>query len=100
MNPLSELFFETVEGEKLYHDSVELYEKIEREHAHTVDVNGITMGYLEFGSSDGVPLIWAHATGITGYEIVVVKPTAFRHGASIHSCLAAKPGAWWVGRLS
>ena len=73
MHFLEKGFIETPEGIKLCNESIELYEKIERENAHVADVNGISMGYLEFGSSNGMPLIWAHGSGFTGYEILNVQ---------------------------
>ncbi len=57
----------------LYQKAVELYEKVERENAHTVNVNGITMGYLDFGPKENVPLLWLHGSNSTGYEILNVK---------------------------
>ena len=57
----------------LYEQAVALYEQIEKENAHILEVNGISMGYLDFGPKDGVPLIWSHGTGWTGYEILNVK---------------------------
>lgn len=56
----------------LYEQAFELYEKIELEY-RTVQVSGISMAYLDFGSKDGVPLIWAHGSNWTGYEILNVK---------------------------
>ena len=66
-------FIDTPEGAKRYKKSMMLYERIEHENSHTVDVNGIILGYLEFGSPDGIPLIWSHGTGNTGYEIINVQ---------------------------
>ena len=57
----------------LYEQAVVLYEKIEQENAHIVQVNDIKMGYLDFGPKNGVPFIWAHGSGWTGYEILNVK---------------------------
>jgi len=73
LSQLNTGFIETLEGVALYHKSIDLYEKIEREHGHITRVNGITMGYLEFGPSDGMPLIWAHASTSTGFEILNVQ---------------------------
>ena len=70
---MTKAFIETQEGVALYHQSIALYEKIERENAHTININGITLGYLEFGSSDGTPLVWVHGSGSTSYEIVNVQ---------------------------
>ena len=85
MNPLDDSFFDTVEGEELYERSVLLYEKIERENAHTAHVNGIIMGYLEFGSSDGIPLIWAHGSALTSYEMVNVQEGLVKAGYRVIS---------------
>ena len=65
--------FATAKGLELYHQAVALYDKVELEHAHIAEVNGIRMGYLDFGPADGIPLIWAHGSGGTGYEILVVQ---------------------------
>ncbi len=59
--------------QKLYEQAFARYEKCERENAHVVQVNGITMAYLDFGAKNGVPLLWAHGSGLTGYEILNVK---------------------------
>lgn len=58
---------------ELYKKTVELYEKYEKENAHLVRVNDITMGYLDFGPKNNTPLIWAHGSNWTGYEILNVK---------------------------
>ena len=57
----------------LYEKAIARYEKIERENAYTAQVNGIGMGYLDFGPKNNVPLIWAHGSNWTGYEILNVK---------------------------
>jgi len=31
------------------------------------------MGYLDFGPSDGIPLIWAHGSGGTRYDLITVQ---------------------------
>lgn len=59
---------------RLVYDNVfKVYEKIEQENARVVNVNGITMGYLDFGPKNGVPLLWAHGSHSTGYEVLNVK---------------------------
>ena len=68
------------EVRELYEKTVELYEKIERENAHLVHVNGITMGYLDFGPKKNAPLIWAHGSGWTSYEILNVKDELIASG--------------------
>jgi len=66
-------FIETPKGRALYHQSAALYETTEREHAHRADVNGISLSYLEFGSHEDIPIIWAHGSGYTSYEILNVQ---------------------------
>ena len=66
-------FIETLDGMELYAESLELYAEIESRYAHMAEVNGIKMAYLDFGSTDGVPLIWAHGSASTGYEILNVQ---------------------------
>ena len=65
--------FETKEGLKLFQNGLSLYEKTERKNTRSASVNGIEVGYLEFGSRDGIPLIWAHGSGMTSYEMVNVQ---------------------------
>ena len=67
MNPLEDNFLETDQGRRLFEQGLELYKNIEAEHAHTVELNDITLGYLEFGPTTGVPLIWAHGTSCLLY---------------------------------
>ena len=73
MKKLNKKLFETREDMTLYNKSVSLFEKIERENAFTITINDIAMGYLEFGSNTGTPLIWAHGSGFTSYEILNVQ---------------------------
>ena len=60
-------------GRELYQQALALYDNIEREHCHLANVNGITMGYLDFGPEDGTPLIWAHGSGSNRYELLNVQ---------------------------
>jgi len=46
----------------------------ERDHGRFAEVNGIRMHYLEWGKPDGVPLVWAHGSASTGYELRAVAP--------------------------
>src|SRR5688572_1552428 len=48
--------------------------ELERVHGRFVDVNGIRMHYLEWGKPNGTPLVWAHGSASTGYEIRDVAP--------------------------
>ena len=57
----------------LYEQAVALHDQIERESGHTVQVNGIRLHYLDFGPKEGVPLIWSHGSGRTGFEMLNVK---------------------------
>jgi pimeloyl-ACP methyl ester carboxylesterase len=41
----------------------------ERVHGRFVNVSGIRMHYLEWGKRSGTPLVWAHGSASTGYEI-------------------------------
>lgn len=72
-NPMIDAYFDTEEGRLLYKDSYELFKKIERENARVITVNGISMGYLDFGPIDAMPLIWAHGSTSTSYEIANVQ---------------------------
>ena len=57
----------------VHEQALALYEKVSRENARVARVNGIDLGYLDFGPESGTPLIWAHGTASTSYEIVNVK---------------------------
>ena len=70
----------TEEDKELYQQALTLYDKIERENCHLADVNGITMGYLDFGAEDGTPLIWAHGSGGTRYELFNVREALVQAG--------------------
>ena len=63
----------------LYEKSFDLFEKIEQDY-RSLRVNGIDMGYLDYGSKDGVPLIWAHGSNWTSYEILNVKDALVEAG--------------------
>lgn len=52
----------------------------ERANGKFAEVNGIKMHYLEWGSPTGVPLVWAHGTASTGYEIRFVAPQLVQAG--------------------
>ena len=57
-----------------------LRDDIERSHGRFVTVNGIRMHYLEWGDPEGVPLVWAHGSGSTGYEMRAVAPRVAQSG--------------------
>jgi pimeloyl-ACP methyl ester carboxylesterase len=52
----------------------------ERAHGRFVTVNGIKMHYLEWGEPTGVPLVWAHGSASSGYEIRGVAPRLAQAG--------------------
>jgi pimeloyl-ACP methyl ester carboxylesterase len=52
----------------------------ERSHGRFVTVNGIRMHYLEWGDRNGVPLVWAHGSASSGYEIRAVAPRLVQAG--------------------
>jgi pimeloyl-ACP methyl ester carboxylesterase len=53
---------------------------IERSHGRFVTVNGIRMHYLEWGDQNGIPLVWAHGSASTAYEIRAVAPRLAKAG--------------------
>ena len=52
----------------------------ERAHGHFVTVNGIRMHYLEWGTPNGVPLVWAPGPASTAYEMRTVAPQLVQAG--------------------
>lgn len=52
----------------------------ERSHGRYVTVNGITMHYLEWGDAKGVPLVWAHGSASSGYELRAIAPRLVQAG--------------------
>ena len=58
----------------LFAETYTVFEAIEKAHSRSVAVNGVSMQYLEWGREDGVPLIWLHGFGSTGYELMTVAP--------------------------
>jgi pimeloyl-ACP methyl ester carboxylesterase len=52
----------------------------ERDHGRFATVNGIKMHYLEWGDATGVPLVWAHGSASSGYEIRAVAPRLVQAG--------------------
>ena len=57
-----------------YDAATALRKQYERDHGRFAEVNGIRMHYLEWGKADGVPLVWAHGSASTAYEIRAVAP--------------------------
>jgi pimeloyl-ACP methyl ester carboxylesterase len=54
--------------------------EIERSHGRFVTVNGIRMHYLEWGAPNGVPLVWAHGSTSSAYELRAVAPRLAQAG--------------------
>ena len=48
--------------------------EVERSHGRFAEVNGIRIHYLEWGDPNGPPLVWAHGSASTAYEIRAVAP--------------------------
>lgn len=71
--------------QSLYKEALALYQQVEKNHCHTLQVNGITMGYLDFGPPDATPLIWAHGSGFTRYELLNVKDDLLSAGYRVIS---------------
>jgi pimeloyl-ACP methyl ester carboxylesterase len=63
-----------------YAAATALRNEIERSHGRFVTVNGIKMHYLEWGDAKGVPLVWAHGSASSGYEIRAVAPRLVQAG--------------------
>ena len=57
----------------------------QRSHGRFVEVNGIRMHYLEWGEQNGIPLVWAHGSASTGYEIRAVAPRLVQAGYRVLS---------------
>jgi pimeloyl-ACP methyl ester carboxylesterase len=58
----------------------QLEAQYERDHGHEVLVNGLRMHYLEWGDRAGVPLVWAHGSMGTGYELKDLAPALVKAG--------------------
>src|SRR4051812_9754410 len=63
-----------------FDDLSALRAEYERTNGHFADVNGIRMHYLEWGAPNGVPLVWAHGSSSSGYELRGVAPRLARAG--------------------
>lgn len=57
-----------------YQATQKLRDDYERKHGRFADVNGIRLHYLEWGSPSGIPLVWAHGSASSAYEIRGVAP--------------------------
>jgi pimeloyl-ACP methyl ester carboxylesterase len=72
--PLRSQAVDTARVRAAYAAVTALRNDYERSHGRFVTVNGIRMHYLEWGDARGVPLVWAHGSGSSGYEIRAVAP--------------------------
>jgi pimeloyl-ACP methyl ester carboxylesterase len=57
----------------------------ERSYGRFVTVNGIKMHYLEWGEKNGIPLVWAHGSASSAYEIRAVAPRLAQAGYRVLS---------------
>ena len=57
-----------------------LRNQYERSHGRFVTVTGIRMHYLEWGEQNGIPLVWAHGSASSAYEIRAVAPRLAQAG--------------------
>jgi pimeloyl-ACP methyl ester carboxylesterase len=65
---------DTVRVRAVFDAVTELRSEYEETHGRFADVNGIRLHYLEWGEVGGVPLVWAHGSASTAYEIRAVAP--------------------------
>ena len=77
--------FPLTEESELYQQALILLEKTEQDHGCLARVNGINMAYLEFGPSDGMPLIWSHGSGGGRYELFMVQEALVKAGYRVIS---------------
>jgi pimeloyl-ACP methyl ester carboxylesterase len=79
-SPLAAQAVDTARVRTAYDSVTTLRNQYERSHGRFVTVNGIRMHYLEWGEPNGVPLVWAHGSASTGYEIRAVAPRLAQAG--------------------
>ncbi|MFN2287144.1 MAG: alpha/beta fold hydrolase [Chromatocurvus sp.] len=79
------VFPDTPENRTLMESSLAEYKRIDAEHGHFIEVNGIRMHYLEWGDDSGVPLIWSHGYSSTGFELVNVGPQLAEMGYHVYA---------------
>jgi len=56
------------------------WQEYEKAHGRFANANGIRLHYLEWGSAGGVPLVWAHGSASTAYELRGVAPRLAQAG--------------------
>jgi len=71
---LSQQKIDTARVRATYDSVIARRNAFERVHGRYVNVDGIRMHYLEWGKPTGVPFVWAHGSGSSGYELRHVAP--------------------------
>jgi pimeloyl-ACP methyl ester carboxylesterase len=80
-----ELFPDTAKNRTLVKNAYDRYLNINSKHGRFINVNGIRMHYLEWGDKSGIPLIWSHGFGSTGFELVNVAEQLAEAGYHVYS---------------
>jgi len=80
----------------LFQEVKKQYQAYEKKHGHYIQTPNVKMHYLKWENPGGVPLVWNHGGGMTGYEILpfvddllamgfeVYAPDCYYHGKSIN----------------
>lgn len=66
-------FIGQLDKSEIYKDARALYYKSKRNNARKAELSSVTLSYLEFGADNTFPLIWAHGSCLTSYEILNVQ---------------------------
>jgi pimeloyl-ACP methyl ester carboxylesterase len=80
-----DIFPDTPANRTLVAKAYDQYLSINKNHGRFVDVNGIKMHYLEWGDEKGIPLIWSHGSGSTGFELVNVAEQLVDAGYHVYA---------------
>ena len=67
-----ELFPDTATNRGLVAEAFEQYLEMDQNYGHFIEVNEISMHYLEWGDKGDPPLIWSHGYSSTGFELINV----------------------------
>lgn len=78
-------FPDTKENRLLSQQSYDHFLDVDKKQGHFIEVNGIEMHYLEWGDKNGIPLIWSHGYGSTGFELLNVAPQLAAAGYHVYS---------------
>lgn len=79
----SSAFAQTIDTARVraaYDSVTALRKQYARVNGHFADVNGIRLHYLEWGEKNGIPLVWAHGSASSAYEIRAVAPRLAQAG--------------------